>query len=701
MEDTVEENNDSLERSKEDMKPKYEMEFDSETIAYDFYNKYARMEGFSIRRDGYAADKNGVLTSRTFVCCKEGLRKVDKRDDLTRNPKAETRTNCGAIMGVKLVKRTCKYIVYRFSEQHNHPLISQDSVHLMPSHRKITSSDEAFLDLTAKSGLSPKSAFELMGQQAGGRESLGFTKVDQKNYLRTVRQKKLKFGEAGYLIEYFSKQMLENPSFFYEMQLDSEEQITNVFWADAKMIMDYGIFGDVVSFDTTYKINEANRPFAVFVGLNHHRQTVIFGAALMYDETTASFIWLFETFLKAMCGKPPQTFFTDQDAAIAKAVLHVMPGTYHRLCIWHLMQNAIKKVGFLFRDHDEEDKTNVFNKFLYQIEEDDEFLSAWECMLDEYEAHDDTWLAATFEIRKKWVHAYVKWTWSAGMQTTQLSESFNASLKGYLKSDLHLPEFFTHFVRILCDKRYKELEAEYDLLFQIIHCKMEVSILIHAREVYTKAIFKVFQAQFEDSLKSSITKCVSNGENFIFTVVKDGFFKERLVKREGQFTVSCSCRMFETIGVLCRHCIKVMTEGRETTLIKKIPEQYVSERWTKNARVDNVVQDMHGQEIEENPKLKQTFRYGSLCSKFVRLASRASESEKTYEAVAMEADNLVKLVEDMLRVEINGDKEAEGEALNVLVDCSNDLTVLNVKGFKKREATIVENAEQREVLKLN
>ena len=62
---------------------------------------------------------------------------------------------------------------------------------------------------------------------------------------------------------------------------------------------------------------------------------------------------------------------------------------------------------------------------------------------------------------------------------------------------------------------------------------MEVSILIHARDVYTKAIFKVFQAQFEYSLKSSITKCVSNGEKYIFTVVKDEFFKERLVKREG------------------------------------------------------------------------------------------------------------------------------------------------------------------------
>ncbi|KAI9169868.1 hypothetical protein LWI28_018829 [Acer negundo] len=50
-----------------------------------------------------------------------------------------------------------------------------------------------------------------------------------------------------------------------------------MFCADARMIIDYGQFGDVVSFDTTYKINKANRPFAVFVGLNHHREIVIFG----------------------------------------------------------------------------------------------------------------------------------------------------------------------------------------------------------------------------------------------------------------------------------------------------------------------------------------------------------------------------------------------------------------------------------------
>ncbi|XP_028114884.1 protein FAR1-RELATED SEQUENCE 7-like [Camellia sinensis] len=59
---------------------------------------------------------------------------------------------------------------------------------------------------------------------------------------------------------------------------------------DAQMIMDYGQFGDVVTFDTIYKLNSAHRPFASFVGFNHHRETVIFGTALMYDEIADSFI---------------------------------------------------------------------------------------------------------------------------------------------------------------------------------------------------------------------------------------------------------------------------------------------------------------------------------------------------------------------------------------------------------------------------
>ena len=88
--------------------------------------------------------------------------------------------------------------------------------------------------------------------------------------------------------------------------------MTNIFWADARSILDYHYFGDVVCFDTTFKTNSYGRPFAPFVGVNHHKQTVVFGAALLYDETADTFEWLFETFKRTMSGKEPKTILTDQ-----------------------------------------------------------------------------------------------------------------------------------------------------------------------------------------------------------------------------------------------------------------------------------------------------------------------------------------------------------------------------------------------------
>jgi hypothetical protein len=58
--------------------------------------------------------------------------------------------------------------------------------------------------------------------------------------------------------------MCENPSFYYAVQLDAEEHITNIFWADAKMLVDYAHFDDVVTFDTTFDTNK-NIGLSVFL----------------------------------------------------------------------------------------------------------------------------------------------------------------------------------------------------------------------------------------------------------------------------------------------------------------------------------------------------------------------------------------------------------------------------------------------------
>ncbi|KAK3204279.1 hypothetical protein Dsin_018325 [Dipteronia sinensis] len=55
-------------------------------------------------------------------------------------------------------------------------------------------------------------------------------------------------------------------------------------------------------------------------GVNNHGQTIVFACAFLREETTNSFIWLFEQFKKAMPGGAPKMIITDQDLAMMKAI---------------------------------------------------------------------------------------------------------------------------------------------------------------------------------------------------------------------------------------------------------------------------------------------------------------------------------------------------------------------------------------------
>jgi zinc finger SWIM domain-containing protein 3 len=81
-------------------------------------------------------------------------------------------------------------------------------------------------------------------------------------------------------------------------------------------------------------------------------------------------------------------------------------------------------------------------------------------MLEKYDARENKWLVGVFKLKEKWARAYVKRTFTAGMRSTQLSERSNCDLMDCLRTDLNILEFFTHFERVVKQKRDKELEAK-------------------------------------------------------------------------------------------------------------------------------------------------------------------------------------------------------------------------------------------------
>ncbi|XP_028056608.1 protein FAR1-RELATED SEQUENCE 5-like [Camellia sinensis] len=158
------------------------MEFDSKQSTYEFYNSYGGRVGFSIRKEYSHKSKSGEINTRTFVCSKEGLRKFDKRDFAVRIPRAETRTGCGALMRIKLIRQIGKYRVINFVETHNHPLVVSACAHMLSSQRKISTSQYIEIDLANDCGIPLRSSYELMGREAGGRECVGFLKKGQEAF---------------------------------------------------------------------------------------------------------------------------------------------------------------------------------------------------------------------------------------------------------------------------------------------------------------------------------------------------------------------------------------------------------------------------------------------------------------------------------------------------------------------------------------
>ena len=68
-----------------------------------------------------------------------------------------------------------------------------------------------------------------MSRQAGGRQNLGLIHDDYKNYLRSKRTRKMKLGDTGGMLEYLQKMLLNDPNFFYAIQVDEDDLITNIF----------------------------------------------------------------------------------------------------------------------------------------------------------------------------------------------------------------------------------------------------------------------------------------------------------------------------------------------------------------------------------------------------------------------------------------------------------------------------------------
>ncbi|KAK2976177.1 hypothetical protein RJ640_012463 [Escallonia rubra] len=121
--------NEGYENFDNDSQPIDGKTFNTLEAAYDFYNRYALLNGFGTRKhNAHKIRATGAIFRRQFVCNKEGFKKVDdKRPNVNEKRRRDLRTGCEAMMQVTLSKMLGVWVVDKFQDVHNHPLTTTPS----------------------------------------------------------------------------------------------------------------------------------------------------------------------------------------------------------------------------------------------------------------------------------------------------------------------------------------------------------------------------------------------------------------------------------------------------------------------------------------------------------------------------------------------------------------------------------------------
>ncbi|KAF5458775.1 hypothetical protein F2P56_022781 [Juglans regia] len=339
----------------------------------------------------------------------------------------------------------------------------------------------------------------------------------------------------------------KNPGFFALMNLDDDERLENVFWANPCSRTAYQDFGDMVTFDTMYLTNRYGMPFAPFVGVNHHGQSILLGDGLIFNVDTETFTWLFQTWLQCMDDIAPSAIITDQDRAMKNVIAIVFPKSQHRFSLWHILKKVSKKIGS-HRAY-KSDMKNQLMKCVYDTQTIEEFEKSWEELINTYTLKDNVWLQSLYAERKHCTNL------------KEFVDQFDSALKKKIENETNL-DLHSFSITIPCISR-SPIEERF-------------------QELYTNTKFREVQQQVMGVLDMDPSLVRQDGVKKTY-MVEDEIRVEEFTKHvtyyvdfhEEDCDAKCSCRLFQMRGILCRYILAIFKRNGIKTLLDRTQLQLI------------------------------------------------------------------------------------------------------------------------------
>ncbi|PKU62158.1 protein FAR1-RELATED SEQUENCE 11 [Dendrobium catenatum] len=605
--------------------------FATHDAAYDFYSQFAKGCGFSIRRHR-TEGKDGVgkgITRRYFVCHRAGNTptKVSSETKPQRNRKS-SRCGCQAYMRISRCTEMglSEWRVTGFAIHHNHELLEPNQVRFLPAYRSISDADKNRILMFTKTGISVQQMMRLMELEKCVEPGyLPFTEKDVRNLIQSFRRVE-QDDENIDLLRMCRNLKEKDPNFRYEFTTAMNGRLENIAWSYASAVQSYEIFGDAVVFDTTHRLNAFDMPLGIWVGMNNYGMPCFFGCVLLREDNIGAFSWALKVFLKFMNGKAPQTILTDQNLCLKEAIANEMPTTKHALCIWFIVAKFPSWFNAVLGERYNDWKAEFYR--LYSLGTTEEFEHGWRAMIDRFGLHSNRHITNLFTSRTLWALPFLRSHFFAGMTTSGLSKAINAFIQRFLNAQTRLAHFVEQ-AAVAVD--FRDQAAEQQTMqqnLQNICLKTGAPMEAHAAAILTPYAFCKLQDEF-----------VMAAHYASFQVEESYFLVRHHTKMDGgrkvdwdsrEEFVSCSCRMFEFSGILCRHALRVLS----TINCFQIPDRHLPLRWRR-------MNSLPSKHSTDEALVEQNERFQALQSMLSTLVSEATKSKERLDIAFEEISQLL------------------------------------------------------------
>lgn len=596
------------------------MVFKSDEDAFEYYGNFARKNGFSIRKERSRLSPQLGIYKRDFVCYRSGFAPARKKPTGEHHrDRKSVRCGCDAKMYLskEIVDGVSQWFVVQFSNVHNHELLEDDQVRLLPAYRKIHEADQERILLLSKAGFPIHRIVKVLELEKGIQGGqLPFLERDVRNFIQN--RKKIVQENDALLTEKRENDMMElleackatketDEEFAYDITVDENDKVENIAWSYVDSVNAYSTFGDVVCFDTSYHSITYGMVFGVWLGIDNNGKIIFFGCVLLQDETPGSFMWALQTFVRLMKGRYPQTILTDLDPVLRDAITIELPSTKHITSIWNILPKLSSWFSVLLGSQYVEFKSEF--EVLYGLESAEDFELRWNHMVSQYGLSSDKHIALLLSLRSSWALSYTRGFFLARMSTAAYSKAVDAFLKGVFNAQTCLRSFFEQVGISASIQNHTHEEMQYTCT------KSCIPIEEHAQSILTPFAFSALQHELILAMQYATSE-MANGSHLVSHFRKmDGEHLVIWIRETEQ--LHCSCKEFESSGILCRHALRVLIMKNYF----QMPEKYFPSRWR---RARTIVSSYDGQS-SQNADDEWFQEYNSLTATLFKESSVTKE----------------------------------------------------------------------------